>query len=73
MRIINRWEATSQVCSCCGYRWGKLDLAVRTITCENCFTTHCRDLNALKIIEVVGMGYRPTLKPTSRCDRAVEV
>ena len=24
VRIINRWEPTSQVCSECGYRWGKL-------------------------------------------------
>ncbi|MEY2978823.1 MAG: hypothetical protein RLZZ435_2962, partial [Cyanobacteriota bacterium] len=23
-RVISRWEPTSQTCSCCGYRWGKI-------------------------------------------------
>jgi putative transposase len=31
--VISRWEPTSQVCSDCGYRWGKLDLSVREIVC----------------------------------------
>jgi len=30
--IISRWEPTSQVCSDCGLKWGKLDLKVRTVT-----------------------------------------
>jgi putative transposase len=29
VRVSSRWEPTSQVCSCCGYRWGKLELSVR--------------------------------------------
>ncbi|MEH2456489.1 zinc ribbon domain-containing protein [Nostoc sp.] len=24
--VISRWEPTSQICSVCGYKWGKLDL-----------------------------------------------
>jgi putative transposase len=35
-RMISRWEPTSQVCSECGYRWGKIDLSIRTIECINC-------------------------------------
>jgi formate dehydrogenase maturation protein FdhE len=41
---ISRWEATSQICSCCDYKWGKLDLRVRTITCLNCGATHDLEL-----------------------------
>ena len=53
---VSRWEPTSQVCSCCGYKWGKLDLKVRNITCLNCDTTHDRDENAAKNIDKVGIG-----------------
>jgi putative transposase len=28
-RVISRWEPTSQVCSDCGFKWGKLDLSIR--------------------------------------------
>lgn len=54
--VINRWEPTSQVCSNCGYRWGKLDLKVRTIKCLGCGSVHDRDENASKNIEKVGIG-----------------
>lgn len=53
--IINRWEPTSQICSCCGYRWGKLDLSVRELVCINCLTPHDRDENAAKNIERSGV------------------
>ena len=46
--VISRWEPTSQVCSDCGYRWGKLDLSVREVVCINCGTDHDRDDNASK-------------------------
>ncbi len=49
--VISRWEPTSQVCSDCGYRWGKLDLKVRELVCMNCGTLHDRDDNASKNIE----------------------
>jgi len=63
-RVINRWEPTSQTCSCCGYRWGKIDLSVRSALCLNCNTEHDRDENASKNIEMVGMGHRHDLKRT---------
>lgn len=46
--VINRWEPTSQVCSECAYRWGKLDLSIRSILCINCGTEQDRDENAAR-------------------------
>ncbi|MEA5566652.1 transposase [Anabaena sp. UHCC 0399] len=61
-RVIDRWQPTSQVCSCCGFRWGKIDLSVRSILCLSCGTEQDRDENASKNIEMVGMGHRHDLK-----------
>ena len=55
---VDRWEPTSQICSNCGFKWGKLDLSVRTVHCENCDTISDRDENAAKNIRKVGMGHR---------------
>jgi putative transposase len=63
-KVISRWEPTSQTCSCCGYRWGKIDLSVRSVLCLNCNNEHDRDDNASKNIEMVGMGHRHDLKRT---------
>lgn len=49
--VLNRWEPTSQICSECGYKWGKLDLKIRSVRCLNCGTEHDRDENAAKNIE----------------------
>lgn len=54
---INRWEPTSQICSECGFKWGKIDLSVRSVLCLNCGTEHDRDENAAKNIEKVGIGH----------------
>jgi putative transposase len=72
--VISRWEPTSQVCSDCGYRWGKLDLKVRELVCMNCGTLHDRDDNASKNIEQavlracreVGAGHVHDSKRTRR-------
>ncbi|MEG4486350.1 transposase [Microcoleus sp. D2_18a_B4] len=64
--IISRWEPTSQTCSDCGYKWGKIDLSVRSILCLNCGTEHDRDENASVNIEKVGLGPRHDSKCTSR-------
>jgi putative transposase len=65
-RVINRWEPTSQVCSDCGFRWGKIGLSVRSVLCLSCGTEHDRDENASKNIEMVGMGHRHDLKRAQR-------
>jgi putative transposase len=62
--VISRWEPTSQVCSDCGYKWGKLDLKVRTVTCVSCGSVHDRDANAAKNIEKVGIGHGHDSKRT---------
>ncbi|MBW4649976.1 MAG: transposase [Kastovskya adunca ATA6-11-RM4] len=64
--VISRWEPTNQVCSDCGYKWGKIDLSIRSVLCRNCGTEHDRDENASKNIEMVGMGHRHDLKCTLR-------
>ncbi len=53
-RVINRWEPTSQKCSCCGFRGGKKELNLREWTCLNCGAFHDRDVNAaVNILNVV--------------------
>jgi transposase len=52
-RVISRWEPTSQVCSECDLRWGKLDLSVREVVCINCGTHDDRDGNAAKNIAIL--------------------
>ncbi|MCY7320919.1 MAG: transposase, partial [Phormidesmis sp. CAN_BIN36] len=64
--VISRWEPTSQICSECGFKWGKLDLKVRTVNCLSCGSIHDRDENAAKNIEKVGTGYRHDSKRTMR-------
>ena len=60
-QTISRWEPTSQICSDCGYRWGKINLSVRSILCLNCNTEQDRDDNASRNIEKVGMGHQHDL------------
>ncbi len=60
LRVISRWEATTQKCSCCGFRGGKLDLQVREWECLNCGAKHDRDENAAINILVAG-GQSETL------------
>ena len=52
--VISRWEPTSQLCSDCGFKWGKVDLSVRSILCISCGAEHDRDQNAAKNIEKSG-------------------
>ncbi|NES01821.1 MAG: IS200/IS605 family element transposase accessory protein TnpB [Okeania sp. SIO2F4] len=59
-RVISRWEPTSQVCSNCGFKGGKLDLQVREWECLNCGAKHDRDQNAAINILVAG-GQSETL------------
>jgi putative transposase len=54
---IGRFYPSSQICNECGYRWGSLDLSIRTIKCERCGVIHDRDINAAKNIDKVGIGH----------------
>ncbi|WP_287273361.1 MULTISPECIES: RNA-guided endonuclease TnpB family protein [unclassified Okeania] len=53
-QVISRWEPTSQTCSSCGFKGGKLDLQVREWECLNCGAKHDRDENAAINILVAG-------------------
>ncbi|MEA5626796.1 RNA-guided endonuclease TnpB family protein [Nostoc sp. UHCC 0251] len=64
--VISRWEPTSQVCFECGYKWGKLNLKIRSIQCLNCGTEHDQDQNAAKNINKVGIGHCHDSKRTQR-------
>jgi len=72
-RVISRWEATSQICSECGYKWGKLDLKIRSVRCLNCGTEHDRDENAAKNINKVGIGHCHDSKRTQRQNKTTSV
>lgn len=58
VRIINRWQPTSQICADCGYKWGKLDLSVREIVCFGCGSLKHRDSNASAVVDKIGRGHR---------------
>ena len=60
LRVINRWEVTSQKCSCCGQKGGKKELKIREWTCLFCNTTHDRDINASVNILNVAVGHIET-------------
>ena len=71
--VISRWEPTSQICSNCGFKWGKIDLSIRLILCINCGVEHCRDGNASKNIEMVGIGNWHDLKRTGSDNQTTSV
>ncbi|MDC0832189.1 zinc ribbon domain-containing protein, partial [Geitlerinema sp. CS-897] len=62
---------TSEICSCCGYRWGKLDLSIRSVLCINCGAEHDRDVNAGKNIEAAGLC-RPEWANAKQCETSLE-
>ena len=44
--LVDRFFASSKLCSCCGWKNNNLTLQERVWTCLNCGTTHKRDENA---------------------------
>jgi putative transposase len=73
VNIISRWEPTSQTCSDCGFRWGKLNLSIRSILCVSCGAEHDRDENAAKNIQQVGVGRTHDSKRTVRARKPASV
>ena len=71
--VINRWEPTSQICSDCGFKWGKLDLSIRSLLCINCGTEQDRDENAARNIEKVGIGHCHDSKRAQRQSKTTSV
>jgi putative transposase len=63
---VDRFFPSTRLCSACGTVREKVPLSVRMWTCENCGTTHDRDVNAAKnllaaglAVAVCGAGVRP--------------
>ncbi len=72
-KVISRWEPTSQVCSDCGFKWGKIDLSIRSVLCLSCGTEQDRDENAARNIVQVGMGNRHDSKWAQRDCQTISV
>jgi len=53
---IDKWFASSQICSNCGANSGKKPLHIRKWTCKECGITHQRDINASINIRNYGLG-----------------
>lgn len=48
---VERWFASSKICSTCDFRMENMTLSVRKWNCPNCGSRHDRDLNAAMNIE----------------------
>lgn len=76
---MNRWFASSKICSKCGYKNEELKLSDRTWVCQKCRIKLDRDLNAAINIKKVAEGYSETLnacgdkKVTSYCEARTEL
>lgn len=56
--VVDRFYPSSQLCSGCGYRVGRLPLNVRNWSCPSCGASHDRDVNAANNLLAAGLVER---------------
>lgn len=58
--VADRWFPSSQICSKCGHREGKMPLGIRQWKCSSCKTIQDRDVNAAINLKNVAVGLAET-------------
>ncbi len=57
LTIVDKWFASSQICSCCGQSGGRKELDIREWECLFCNTIHDRDINtAINLRDAGGLS-----------------
>lgn len=59
---IGKYEASTQICSECGFKIGKLSTDIREWDCPKCGFHHDRDINAAKVILKIALQIREEQK-----------
>ena len=53
---IGRFQPSSKLCNCCGYKMKSMRLSVREWQCPECLSVHDRDINAARNIRDIGLA-----------------
>lgn len=66
--VVDRFFASSKVCSCCQYRVEKLPLKQRVFVCPSCNYTADRDVNAALNLNIYNISSSPPIKGRRKTD-----
>jgi putative transposase len=68
---VDRWFASSKICSCCGWKNEKLTLSDRVFECLACGLKKDRDLNASKNILKEALRVSDAIRTQSECQTEI--